>query len=184
MKAKLASAFALIGLIVAACGGSAEERPGQAPFAATVIMPNTISSPEVAAALKSTQATAAMNVENDKHLNLLVRVFLDDGNMVSFYEPSPGHPFFTFMYVGGKTLDVRVPNAGSLSAVALYQALVPGSTIPDALQAAQDRQDALALTPLAQPNSSTMSSPSARRGIHSRTCTSSSSTRTSRRAHD
>jgi hypothetical protein len=131
-----------IALALVACGASTGQHGGAKGNIPVVIEASTVTSPEVAATLAKTRDTAAMNVASDAQMNLLVTLYLDDGNLVRFYEPAPGHIFYTLVTVGGKPLDARVPGYQKLSAVELFRALATISPVPEILSEAQSRADA------------------------------------------
>jgi len=94
-------------------------------------------------ALSQVQATVAANAAFDSQMNCLVRVFLDDGNMVQICEPAPGHILFVALSVGGMPLGQRIPGYTKMSATDLFSALVPNTAVPAVLTAAQQRAAAL-----------------------------------------
>jgi hypothetical protein len=77
--------------------------------------------------------------EREPGLNLLTKVTRENGNVVEFYEPSPG---FILMSEAGKVpnkpLDIQVRG---MTAVDLFRYLAPGQSIPTQLLSAQERED-------------------------------------------
>lgn len=146
MFIKRAGFSALCTFSVIACGStSSTVLTGQSEGPVT-IEPRSIASPSVATALAETEATASLNASSDKQMNLLVRLYLDDGNMVQFYEPAPGHLLLVGVEVGGEPFSTRVPGYQNMLPVAIFNALEPGVAVPSALAAAQARAQALATT--------------------------------------
>ena len=111
---------------------------------ATAITINSATIPAASGTLAQTEQTATLNTLSDGQLNLLVRLYLDDGNMLQWYEPAPGHLLLIGVSASGQSMNSKLPGWQKLLPTALFSALEPGMPVPTNLQDAQQRATLLA----------------------------------------
>jgi hypothetical protein len=93
--------------------------------------PETGSQPDPATPADPAPATAGGDA------GLILRIAVEDGHAVSFYEPSPGGLFLAENIVEGQNFTLHDHDA--VDALAAFARLRPGVDVPAALQAAYDR---------------------------------------------
>ena len=92
-------------------------------------------------------ADPAPAVDQSIDANLVLRVDVEPGHTVSFYEPSPGRLYLAESMQPGQQFALHDRQA--VDAIAAFTALRPEAAVPAALQAAYDRARSMPSTPVA-----------------------------------